>query len=174
MTKIKKTIFLILYYAVGYHLPNYSYPMGKLFNAFRIFLLRKIIPVGNTCRIMRHVYIGNGNNIEIGDGCRINEGIRLDNVKIGNHVLIARESIFLGKMHEFGDIELPISKQGRKNVERTVIEDDVWLGLRVMVMPGLSLRKGSIIGAGAVVTKSTVEYGIYGGVPAKLIKMRNE
>jgi acetyltransferase-like isoleucine patch superfamily enzyme len=53
-----------------------------------------------------------------------------------------------------------------------VIEDDVWIGAGAKILDGVTLRKGSVIGAGAVVTKSTESYGVYAGVPAKLIKFR--
>ncbi len=121
---------------------------------------------------MRDVYIGNGNNVEIGNHCRINEKVRLDNVKIGNHVMIARESTVLGKMHEFSGVKEPMEQQGSRDIAQTIIENDVWFGLRVITMPGIKIKKGTILAAGAVITKSTEEYGIYGGVPAKKIKSR--
>lgn len=121
---------------------------------------------------MRNIYIGNGNNIKIGNHCRINEACRLDNVQIGNHVMIARETVILGKMHEYRELDLPMEMQGNKDVKPIIIEDDVWIGMRVMIMPGIIIKKGCVIGAGAVVTKDTEPYGIYGGVPAKLIKSR--
>ncbi len=172
--KTVKTFFLILYYLIASKLPNYSFPGGKFYNWFRITCMKKIIKIGNNCRIMRDVYVGNGNNIEIGNHCRINEKVRLDNVKIGNHVMIARECIILGKMHEFSGINEPMEQQGSRDAAKTIIEDDVWFGLRVIVMPGIRIRKGTIVGAAAVVTKDTVEYGIYAGVPARLIKKRDE
>ena len=153
---MKKIIFLLIYYLIAKNLPNYSFPGGKFYNWFRIKCLKNIIKIGNKCRIMKNVYIGNGNDIEIGD-----------------RVLIARDSIVLGKMHEFSDIKSYIVEQGGKRVEPTIIEDDVWFGIRVIIMPGLKLSKGSIIGAGAVVTKNTQPNGIYGGIPAKLIRKRD-
>jgi maltose O-acetyltransferase len=172
MKRIIKNLALIFYYGLAKHLPNYSLPGGKFFNWLRIVLLRRVIPIGSHCRIMRNVYLGNGNNIVIGSHCRINENVRLDNVHIGNHVMIARESVILGKMHEFSELEIPMEQQGGKKVDTTQIEDDVWLGLRVVVLPGVKIKKGSIIGACAVVTKDTEELGIYGGIPAKLLKYR--
>ena len=117
--------------------------------------------------------MGSGNDIVIGNNCQINEAVRLDNVEMGNNVMIARESIILGKMHESNLTDKPMNQQGVKEVSKTYIEDDVWLGLRVVVMPGVRIRKGCIIAAGCVVTKDTVASGVYGGVPAKLIKMRS-
>lgn len=51
-----------------------------------------------------------------------------------------------------------------------IIEDDCWLGANCVIMPGVTVKKGCIIGAGAVVTKDTEEFGVYAGVPARLIR----
>lgn len=52
------------------------------------------------------------------------------------------------------------------------IGHDVWIGSNVKILEGISIANGTIIAAGSVVTKNTTEYGIYGGVPAKLIRKR--
>ncbi len=172
MKKIRRIISLLFYYAVASKLPNYAFPGGKVYNWLRVNSMRGFMKVGHHSRVMRDVYVGNGKGIEIGDYCRVNEKVRLDNVKIGNHVMIARESVILGKTHETIDLETPMEQQGNIPTPQTVIGDDVWLGLRVTLMPGLKISKGSIIGAGAVVTKDVKEYSIVGGIPAKLIKYR--
>jgi len=172
MEKIKKILSLLFYYLIFSNLPNYAFPGGKFYNWLRISGLRNIIKIGKNCRIMKKVYVGNGNKIVIGNFCRINENVRLDNVKIGNHVMIGRESILLGKMHEFIDITIPMEQNPPNETKPTIIEDDVWIGLRVIVMPGVRIRRGTIVGAAAVITKDTEEYGIYAGLPAKKIKSR--
>ena len=55
----------------------------------------------------------------------------------------------------------------------THIEDDLWIGAKVIITPGKILKKGSIIGAGCVLTKDTDSYEIWGGNPGKLIRKRN-
>lgn len=167
-----KKIFIALYYLLAYRLPDYAYPCGKCYNAMRITLLQRVIKVGEKCRIQQHVYVGDGNNVEIGNFCRINDNVKLDNVKIGNYVMIARRTQFVGKMHKFSSTEVPMLLQKGDVQNQTIVEDDVWIGLNVVIMPGITIKKGCIIGAGAVLTKDTVEYGIYGGVPAKLISKR--
>lgn len=52
------------------------------------------------------------------------------------------------------------------------IEDDVWCGANVTILKGVTIGRGSVVAAGAVVTKSFPPYSIIGGVPAKLLKMR--
>jgi maltose O-acetyltransferase len=165
-------IMLALYYLFFKHLPSTIFPGGKLFLLLRIWCLRRIITIGKNCKVQKGVYIGKGKNIKIGNNCHINEYVRLNNVTIGNNVMIARESIILGAMHEYDDVNKPIIEQGVKETSHTIIEDDVWVGLRVIILPGLRVKKGCIIGAGAVLTKDTEENGIYGGVPAKRIKER--
>ena len=56
---------------------------------------------------------------------------------------------------------------------KIIIEDDVWIGRNAIVMPGIKIGKGSIIGAGSVVTRNVESFSVVGGVPAKLIKKRN-
>ena len=53
-----------------------------------------------------------------------------------------------------------------------VIEDDVWCGANVTILKGVTIGRGSVVAAGAVVTKSFPPYSIIGGIPAKLLKMR--
>jgi maltose O-acetyltransferase len=164
--------YLLIYYLLASKFPNYSVPFGNTFNALRIKLMRMILPIGSNCRIMRNIYIGSGKNIRIGHFCRINEGVRLANVAIGDHVMIARETIVLGRTHRHNDLRLPMERQGNMDTPQSQIKNNVWIGARVIILPGLSIEEGCIIGAGAVVTKSTVANGIYGGVPARLIKFR--
>ncbi|MDC2791486.1 acyltransferase, partial [Bacteroides ovatus] len=55
---------------------------------------------------------------------------------------------------------------------QTIIEDDVWIGMRSFLTPGRKLKKGTIVAACSVLTKDFDEYTVVGGNPAKLIKKR--
>ena len=57
---VSKLVFLVIYYLFASKLPNYSFPGGKFYNWLRVFCLKRIISLGNGCRIMRNVYIGSG------------------------------------------------------------------------------------------------------------------
>lgn len=57
-------------------------------------------------------------------------------------------------------------------VSEVIIGNDVWIGMRVIIMPGVKVGNGVVIGAGAVVTKDVPDYAIVGDVPARIIKFR--
>ena len=64
--------------------------------------------------------------------------------------------------------------QGFSEYKPVVISDDVWIGARVTILPGAKIGKGVIVGAGAVVTGEIPDYAVIGGVPARVIKYRNQ
>lgn len=63
-------------------------------------------------------------------------------------------------------------KQGMTEIRPVHIEDDVWIGARVCILPGVTIGKGSVIGACAVVSKSIPPYSVAVGNPAKVVKTR--
>jgi maltose O-acetyltransferase len=65
-----------------------------------------------------------------------------------------------------------MNKQGIDVERPIVIDDDVWIGARVIILPGVHIGTGAVIGAGAVVTKDVPAYAVVGGNPARVIKMR--
>lgn len=168
-----RSFFLLLYYVIGFYLPDIAFPFGRLFNATRCFLLKRFLSrFGDGNEFDSQVYLGKGDDVEIGNNCQINPRCRLINVKIGNYVMIAPEVAFIPKLHRSDSLEIPMSLQGAVGFPQTIVEDDVWIGYRVVIMPGLHIGKGSIIGAQAVVTRDVPPYSVVAGVPAKIIRYR--
>lgn len=92
-------------------------------------------------------------------------------IRIGNGVRIAPHVMMIAANHVFSDPDRPIHSQGLDHAPIT-IEDDVWIGGRVNVVAGVTVGRGSVIGAGAVVTKDVPPYSVAVGVPARVIKSR--
>ena len=116
----------------------------------------------------------NGGDIIIGSDSTVNPFTIIygqGGCTIGNGVRIAAHCTFIPSNHQYIDASKPIFKQGLIN-KGIVIEDDVWIGTGVRVLDGVRIAKGCVIGAGSVVTKSTEQYGVYVGVPAKKINER--
>jgi len=113
--------------------------------------------------------------ISIGKHCAIGHRSEIlcdkETVTIGQGVRIAAEVFISTGNHKFEAREIPIHQQGFY-YHPVSIGDDVWIGRRVMIMPGVTIEKGAIIAAGAVVTKDVPAYTIVGGVPAEIIKER--
>ena len=84
----------------------------------------------------------------------------------------ANVSIF-SRNHKFSDINVPMNKQGFSEEQPVIIGNDVWIGANVIILPGVKIGTGSVIGAGAVVTKNVEEYTVVGGNPAAVLKRRN-
>lgn len=166
-------IYLALYYIIAAKLPSSYFPLGHFFNSVRIKLVKRFISgVGSNVKVQRGVRFGNGKFISIGSHCEINENVYIQRAVIGSYVMIAPNVAILGASHKFDSIEVPMILQGVDKVISPIIEDDVWIGRNVVIMPGVKIGKGSIIGAGAVVTKDVNPYSIMGGIPAKVIKSR--
>jgi maltose O-acetyltransferase len=109
---------------------------------------------------------------EIGDYSGIGMYSYVGTVKIGRDVMIGEEFIAISRNHEFSSTEISMRLQGFQKDKPITIEDDVWIGTRVTILPGVTVGKGAILGAGSVVTKNVPPYTIVGGNPAKLIRKR--
>lgn len=177
MTKIKKLICLMLYYGIAYYLPNSYKPWwlgGKISNAFRVFLCKQIFKkAGKISTINRCVNFGSGKEIEIGDFSGIGADSTIpSNTKIGNYVMMGQNLYILARNHNFTDTLRPMCEQGFYENKQTIIEDDVWIGMNVIMTPGRIVKKGCIIAASTTLCKDFPEYSIVGGNPAKLIRSR--
>ena len=101
-------------------------------------------------------------SVTIGNGCLFGPNVT---VMSGGHIINDRRPIRLQ------DAEY-IKEHGRPSDNPVKIGDDCWLGVNVVILPGVELGKGCVVGAGAIVTKSFDDYSVVGGVPARLLKMR--
>lgn len=135
------------------------------------------IQIGHNCKIHEYVFMHTyGGNIVIGNDCSFNPFCMVyghGGITIGNKVRIATHTIIIPANHTFHNINLPIMEQyeTRKGI---IIEDDVWIGAGCKILDGVTIHKGSVIGAGSVVTKSIPPFSIAVGVPAKVLKTRGQ
>ena len=109
-----------------------------------------------------------GNNVQFGDYCNI-----ASNVHFGNNILLASRVNFVGKEDHTYNIPGQYIWNGKRGDNgTTIVEDDVWIGTGAIILSGVKIGAGSIIAAGAVVTKDVPPCEIHGGIPAKKIRDR--
>lgn len=174
-----RNFWLVFFYTFANKLPDsYSSFFGGLSNKLRIFCCKRIFKkCGKISTINRNIDFGSGKDIEIGDYSGIGANCILpNNIKIGKCVMMGPDLYCLIYSHKTDDLNIPMCFQGNVEIpdnSEIVIEDDVWIGAKVIITKKRHIGKGSILAAGAVVTKDVPPYAVVGGNPAKIIKYRN-
>lgn len=169
-----KSVLLYFYYSLAVWLPDPPRPIGGICLRFRTWLASKIfLQAGHDIKVSRNVRFGSGKNVVIGSYSGLNVGCWIGNdTIIGNDVMFGPEVSILSGGHNFERTDIPMREQGATPRKPVVIGDDVWIGTRVIILPGIQIGSHSIIGAGSVVTKDIPEYAVVAGNPATIKKFR--
>lgn len=173
-----RTFWLIVYYGLASKLPKSNKPVLGKFGGWLRYQCAKhmFAECKGYMNVEQGAYVGNGKNFHVlGEGCGIGKDFVCHNriVTIHGSLLMGENVLFQGGGHSFADTNKPIGSEGNLLDTPLEIEQDVWIGARVIILPGCKhIGAHSIIGAGAVVTKDVPEYAIVGGNPAKVIRMR--
>lgn len=172
MKIVKITKYLVREYLTGFTalLPN-----DVLSNNIRRIVYKLLgLKVAKNALIYRNVLIlgrvSIGSNSSISNNTSINGASA--GVYIGSDVMIAPGCCIVAFDHGTAFGPVPMIKQ-RLIEKAIVIEDNVWVGANCTITKGVTIGVGAIIGANSVVTKDVAPYSVVGGVPARLIKMRN-
>ena len=121
---------------------------------------------------------GMGERIVFGNDVHVNSNAMISAdlggvIEIGNDVLVGPNVVMRASNHEFADPDTPIRLQGHRP-GRIVVGDDVWIGANAVLLPGVTVGRGAVVAAGAVVTRDVEPLAIVGGVPAKRIGTRGD
>ena len=137
----------------------------------RLALLRGLLgSLGDEVEILGPLHVDYGYNVHIGDGTFINHGAYLMDcapIRIGSHVFIGPNLGAYTAQHPL------VAEERDRGLERALpitIEDDVWIGGDVKVMPGVTIGTGSVIGAGSVVTRDVPAKTIAVGSPCRALR----
>lgn len=161
-----------LFYAVASRLPPSDARIHIGQRAFRAFCARLImtscgarVNVEKGARFASDMVLGHDS--ALGLRAYIEEG-----TVIGNFVMMGADCAFFTRNHRFDRTEIPMCRQGETVVKPVIIGDDVWLGARVILLPGAVIGHGAVIGAGSVVSGEIPPMAVAAGNPACVIRMR--
>ena len=173
---VKAKIAYLLYTAIGKRLPSEGLPFAPLCSWVRVQLLKRWIfqkagrnvDIADSVMFSGYKSISGGDNFGFGKGCRVYAG---GGITIGSYVMIGPYVTLITSNHRY---ETQCSYEDNYDeFKPIVIRDDVWIGERAMILPGVTIGHGAIVGAGAIVTKDVPEYAVVGGNPAKVLKYRD-
>lgn len=170
MWSFKKKLFYVIYLLWAKNMPVSR--RSKIAKKIRVFFAKKVLnKAGKNINIEKNATfnpkVSIGNNSGIGVNCEL-----YGEIQIGDNVMMGPNCVFYTTNHEFSNTEIPIIYQGSTTEKKIIIEDDVWIGSRCIFLPGVKICKGTVVGAGSVVTKSYPAYSVIAGNPAKVVKSR--
>lgn len=146
------------------------------YNYSHVQPMRRLNP-SKDCKISPDVNFSNEQNIEMGRGvsigsrCFIWAGPKRGRVVIGDDVLFGPEVIVTAANYRFND-GAPVTQQAMDEAD-VAIGQDVWIGARAIILPGVTIGDGAIVGAGALVRHDVPPYAIAVGSPARVVGKRS-
>lgn len=163
-----------LYWLFASKLPWSPRPGGKIAKRIRWHLARQMLDhCGVDVSIEKGAWFGSGKGIRVGDRSVIGlDALVIGPLHIGEDVMMGPRCCILGINHATLSVEMPMNKQGYAEEAPVIIENDVWIGAGSTLLPGRVIGQGSIVAAGAVVTKNVEPYTVVGGNPARVVGRR--
>ena len=142
------------------------------FHSFRIFLMRLLkAKIGKNVGLYRGFEVRAPWKLNIGNSTIIGHGALLDarmGLTIGNNVNLSNEVMIWTLHHDYNATDF--AQIGKP----VIIEDYVWLCSRAIILPGVTIGKGAVVAAGAVVSRDVEPYTVVAGIPAKSVAKRNQ
>lgn len=134
------------------------------------YILKSICEHGSEITLGEGIFIAGYNHVYLGSHIYIGAGARFlcteADIKIGNYVMFGPEVMIITGNHRtnvIGSYMYNVTEKLPENDQPVIIEDDVWIGARVIILKGCTIGTGSVIAAGVVVTENVPPYSIYFG-----------
>ena len=171
---IKNIIAYTLYYSFGFYLPKTNARISLGSKTIRSVLAKGFVAhIGKGVNIQRKAIIVKKLSLDDYSGIGESSFIQGD-VTIGKHVMMGPQVFIYTQNHQFASTDITMDRQGFGEEKGVVIKDDVWIGGRVTILPGVTVGTGAVIGAGAVVSHDVPDYALVVGNPARVVKYRND
>jgi maltose O-acetyltransferase len=169
-----RRLWLAAYYGLFRHLPRTAMPGGRMAKRLRVAAARRLLSgCGQDVNVEHGAEFGNGVGRFLGDRAAIGIDCRVYPCRIGRSVLMGPEVLIFDRGHEFSDPTRTIGEQGDTESRPPEIGDEAWIGARAIILPGVTIGRGAVVGAGSVVTKDVAAYTVAAGNPAREVGRRD-
>jgi maltose O-acetyltransferase len=173
---LKRILKFGVYYGIADKLPySVTAGFGPTAKRVRRWAAKDLFEhAGQRINVEKGAWFGSGRGVSIGD----RSGLGLDclvmgSLTLGRDVMVGPRCMFISHAHNTADVSRPMTEQGTAEDRPIVVEDDVWFGAAVIVLPGVRVGHGSVIGAGSIVTKDVPPFACVAGSPARILKYRD-
>jgi acetyltransferase-like isoleucine patch superfamily enzyme len=124
--------------------------------------------IGPRVRVARSATLQAGERVSIGADCTV-----MAHVELGQDVMVSSSVAFIGDDHPFQGLPGPITEHAARPLAKVVVEGDTLIGFGAILIGPLTVGRGAVVAAGAVVTADLAPDTVYGGVPARPIGRRS-
>ena len=172
--RLARLVSAAAYLLVARHLPWGPRPGGRLAKRIRGFLATYMLDqCGERVNVEHGAWFGSGRGISLGDRSDLGmDALIMGPLRVGADVMMGPRCVLISDNHAMDDTSRPMNTQGFVASRPIVIEDDVWIGAGVTVLPGVRIGRGSVIGAASVVTKDVPPWTVAAGNPARVVRQR--
>lgn len=173
LPSVKDTLYWLFYHLFARFLPASSRPGGIVFRQIRYWACRPLFAFcGQNVNVERGV-IFPAKTVSIGSnsGIGVNSSVGAGTI-IGSNVMMGPEVLIYTQNHSTYRLDIPMLEQGFSDWAPVTIGDDVWIGARVIILPGVTIGSGSVLGAGAVIPRDIPPYAVAVGNPARVVRYR--
>jgi maltose O-acetyltransferase len=169
-----RRIAYVLYYAFARHLPESTKPYAFGARWLRGALAGRMLgQAGRSINVERGADFGSGRQVKLGDRSGLGVNCRIVGVvSIGSDVMIGPD-VYIVSLNHRTLPSVPMIEQGMCEHEPVIIESDVWIGTRAIILPGVRVGRGAVVGAGAVVPKDVPPNAVVVGNPARVVRFRS-
>lgn len=147
---------------------------GRLGRLVRLIAYKPFMPRTGQIWIAEYAHVFEPWKLRAGDRVRVGRFNQLTcrgGITIGDNVMLGPFVVLTTTSHVHDEHDRPMAVQGLSE-SPIEIGDDVWIGANAVVTSGVRIGRGAVVGAGAVVTRDVPEYGVVGGVPARVLRSR--
>jgi acetyltransferase-like isoleucine patch superfamily enzyme len=143
----------------------------ELIHLKNVYLRGRLKSCGSSVGFQFPIHIDQPDQVEIGSDVSFAAYVHIwgnGGVKIGDRVMIASHTAITSITHDYLADEMSSTVISKS----VTISDDVWIGSHAIIMPGITIGKGAVVGAGCIVTKDVLPYTIVVGIPNRVLKNR--